>query len=81
MISTNQQLNNRSADPNKNLKIKLWFGMRDDFPVERLYTRKIGSRAISYVASATKRFLLDDPAGSRLQVCANPWYTYRNGIQ
>lgn len=53
-------------------QIKLWFGMRDDFPVERLYTRKAGSRAISYVAPATKRYLLDDPAGCRLQVCAKP---------
>ncbi|CAN0294717.1 unnamed protein product, partial [Ectocarpus sp. 4 AP-2014] len=49
-------------------QIKTWFGMRDDFPVDRLYTRKTGSRTISYVAPATKQYLLDAPAGSRLQM-------------
>lgn len=46
----------------------MWFGMKEDFPVDQLYTRKAGSRVVSYVAPATKRYLLDDPAGSRLQV-------------
>lgn len=44
--------------------------MRENFPVERLYTRKAGSRSVSYVAPATKQYLLDDAAGSRLQVHA-----------
>lgn len=53
----------------KKTQIQWWFGMKENFPVDRLYTRKAGSKVISYVAPATKRYLLDDPAGSRLQVC------------
>lgn len=50
-------------------QVQQWFGLGDDFPVERLYTRRAGAKTISYVAPATKRYLLDDPAGARLQVC------------